>query len=275
MKSFVDKTVVITGAGSGMGRAYAVEFAARGARLALNDYDEVALKETLALLPEGTPVTSAAYDVSDRAATYAFADQVLAEVGAADVVINNAGIEGSGQPLWATEDAELEKVMAVNFMGTVHGTRAFLSQVVANRGAIVNISSLFGLIGPPNHADYSASKFAVRGFSEALGAELLHTGVNVYTVHPGGIDTNITRKPATQAFKGKYLSTSPESIARVVADAIGTRRTRIVYGHDSGKTWLGARLLPQRLMTRLVWRDLAPVIDQQNYPATRTLGIDA
>lgn len=267
MKSYTDQIVVITGAGSGMGRAYALEFAARGARLALNDYDDVALKETLALLPQGTAVTSAAYDVSDREATYAFAEQVLADLGPADVVINNAGIEGSGQPVWATEDADYERVMAVNFTGTVHGTRAFLPQLLATKGALVNVSSLFGLVGPPNHSDYSASKFAVRGFSEAIGTELRHSGVRVHTVHPGGIATNITRRPATQAFKGKYLSTPPESIARVVADAIGTRRTRIVYGNDSAKTWLGARLLPQWLMSRLVWRDLAPVIDQQHYPA--------
>lgn len=267
MKSYAGKVVVVTGAGSGMGRAYALEFAARGALLALNDYDEIALRETCALIPEGTPVLSAAYDVSDRDATYAFADRVRTELGPADVVINNAGIEGSGQPVWATEDRDYERVMGVNFYGVVHGTRAFLPHLLGTRGALVNVSSLFGLVGPPSHADYSASKFAVRGFTEALATELLGSGVSVHTLHPGGIDTNITRKPATQAFKGKYLSTSPEAVARVVAEAIGTRRTRIVYGHDSAKTWLGARLLPQWLMARLVWRDLAPVIDQQHYPA--------
>lgn len=272
MKSFTDQVVVVTGAASGMGRAYAHELVRRGARVALCDYDEQGLAATVEqvrAIDAGVRVLAEAFDVSDRAATYAFADRVRAELGNAHVVINNAGIEGSGQPVWATDDASYERVMAVNFYGVVHGTRAFLPQLLENgTGSIVNVSSIFGLVGTPNHADYNASKFAVRGFSEALSAELLHTGITVHLVHPGGIDTNITRLEATQAFKQKYLSTSADDIVAVVLDAVGTSRGRIVYGHGSRKTWLGARVLPQRLMARLVWRDMSTVIDRSAYPAT-------
>lgn len=267
MKDWTGKVVVITGAGSGMGRSYALLAAERGAVLALNDYDQSALTETVDLLPAETLAISAAYDVSDRAAVDSFAARVLDELGGADVVINNAGVEGSAQPAWATGESSYSRVMAVNFDGVRHGTLAFLPQLVAKgSGAIVNVSSIFGLVGTPHHSDYCASKFAVRGFTEALAAELVGTGISVHLVHPGGIATNIARNPASQAFSGKYLSTSPDRIAAVVLDAVGTRRTRIVYGQDSAKTWLGARLLPMWLMTRLTRRDMLEVLDQSNYP---------
>ena len=265
MKDYTNRVVVITGAGSGMGRAYALEAAARGARLALNDYDADTLAATVAMLPAGTAVYSEAFDVADRDAVYAFADHVAAELGGADVVINNAGIEGSTEPVWATTDEQLERVMGINFWGVVHGTRAFLPQVLdGDFGAIVNVSSLFGLVGSPNASGYCAAKFAVRGFTESLTTELLHSTVSVHTVHPGGIATNISN---LDGFSSKYLKTKPEEVATVVLDAVGTRRTRIVYGTRAGSTWLGARLLPQWLMSRLVWRDVRPTLSTENYPA--------
>jgi NAD(P)-dependent dehydrogenase (short-subunit alcohol dehydrogenase family) len=273
MKDYTDKVVVITGAGSGMGRAYALEAAARGAKLALNDYDAGALAETVDLLPPGTAVYSEAFDVSERDAVYGFADSVQSELGGADVVINNAGIEGSGQPVWATSDAQLEHIMGINFWGVVHGTRAFLPQVLnGDFGAIVNVSSLFGLIGAPNSADYCAAKFAVRGFTESLSTELLHSSVSVHTVHPGGIATNIARGRDSGEFSAKYLRTRPEEVATLVLDAVGTRQTRIVCGHRAGSTWLGARLLPHWLMSRIIWRDVRPTLSTVNYPASAHAG---
>ncbi len=267
MKHYTGKVVVITGAGSGIGRAYALAAAARGARLALNDFDPDTLAETVARLPAGTPVYSEAFDVSDRDAVYAFADHVQAELGGADVVINNAGVEGATEPVWATTDAELEHVMGINFWGVVHGTRAFLPQLLdGDFGAVVNVSSLFGLIGAPNASGYCAAKFAVRGFTESLTTELLHSTVSVHTVHPGGVATNISN---LDGFASKYLKTQPEDVAKVVLDAVGTRRTRIVYGTRAGSTWLGARLLPQWLMCRLIWRDVRPILSTVNYPAAQ------
>lgn len=260
--------VVITGAGSGMGRAYALEAARRGAVLALNDFDADALADTVGLLPEGTRAISEAYDVADRDAVHAFADRVAAELGGADVVINNAGIEGYQQPAWAMTEEQYRRVMDVNFWGVVHGSRAFLPQLLASRrGALVNVSSLFGLIGPPHQSDYAAAKFAVRGFTESLAAELLGSGVAVHLVHPGGIATNIARSEASRAFDGRYLTTSPESIAVKVLDLLGTRRTRLVYGHRAPTTFLGVRALPLGLMLRLVRRDLASTLDRTHYPA--------
>ena len=132
MKDFKDKTIVVTGAGSGMGRAYAIEFAKLGARLALNDYDAQGLDETLALLKDvpGLRTVRGAFDVSDRAAMERFAAEVQATLGNAHVVINNAGIEGSGRPMWATPLASYERVLRINFYGVVHGSQVFLPQLL-------------------------------------------------------------------------------------------------------------------------------------------------
>lgn len=255
------RVVVVTGAGSGMGRSYALEAARRGAHLALNDYDEGALKETLGLLPDGVRVCAEAYDVSDRGAVEAFAARVSAELGGADVVINNAGIEGAVRAAEEIPEETFRRVMAVNLDGVRYGTQAFLPQLrERDRAAVVNVSSLFGLVGTPHHSDYCASKFAVRGYTEALAAELLGTGIAVHLVHPGGVATNISRHEGSKAFAAKYLTTSPDEIARTVLDALGTRRTRIVLGHRAGSTWFGVRVLPMWAMTWLVRRDLDGVL---------------
>nr|AHX39389.1 hypothetical protein wt6.12 [Streptomyces sp. WT6] len=272
MRKYTGKIVVITGAGSGMGRSYALELARRGADLALNDHDEAALMQTASLLPHATRVVLGSFDVAVREDTYAFADQVATALGNADVVINNAGIEGGGQPIWAATESDYTRTMSVNFYGVVHGTRAFLPQVVATKGAIVNVSSIFGLVGTPNCADYNASKFAVRGFTEALSAELLHAGVSVHLVHPDGVATNIARRDDSKVMSDKYLTTSPDHIARVVLDAIGTRRTRIVAGRSARRVWFGSRFLPQRLMAHMTWREMADAIDRSNYPAPSARG---
>jgi len=271
VKSLNGKVVVVTGAGSGMGRAYALEAVRRGARVALNDVDPGDLAETVRLCAPAQ-VLARVFDVSSIADFTAFAEAVAAELGPADVVINNAGVEGEGQPFWATSEESFERVMGIDFWGVVNGTRAFLPQLLdGDPGYLVNVSSLFGLIGPPNHSDYSSAKFAVRGFSECLAAELMDTPVRVYTLHPGGVDTNITRSQATQAFCGKYLKTSPEDVVRLVFNRLGSSRTRIVYGNRAASTWLGARLLPQRLMNRLVSVDMKSILDRSAYPASAWL----
>jgi len=272
IRDFKEEVVVITGAASGMGRAYALAFAREGARLALCDVDGEGLKETVASLAGFTtqsPLVSV-FDISEEDAMFAFAEQVKQTLGPALVLINNAGIEGSAKPVWTTSRADFERVMGVNYFGVVHGTRAFLPQMMAeNRGAIVNVSSIFGLVGTPNHADYCGSKFAVRGFTEALMVELIESPIQVHLLHPGGIRTNIARQSHSQNFAQHFFKTTPEQVATVVIRAIRKNTPRIVYGHGATKTWLGERLLPLKWLKHLLWSELKPVIDRSDYPKAR------
>lgn len=216
MKNFKDKVVVITGAGSGMGRSYALMFAKLGSKVALCDYDEKGLKETEKLVMQAASVQVYAekLDVSNKAGMYAFAQAVKAELGNANVIINNAGVSGEGRPVWALSDDSYERVMGINFWGVVHGTRAFLPQLLANgEGAVVNVSSIFGLVGTPSNSDYCASKFAVRGFTESLMVELSNSKVQVHLVHPGGINTNIASKPEHEKFAKKFRPRHPMKFA--------------------------------------------------------------
>lgn len=272
MKDLKSKTVVITGAGSGMGRAYALAFARRGCHLALCDYDASGLKETVDMVDKCanrsgcSAVSHAVFDVSDKRSVEKFADKVKDELGNAHIVINNAGIEGSANPIWATEEDSFRHVMNVNYYGVVYGTQAFLPQLLSQKeAAIVNISSIFGLIGTPNHADYCASKFAVRGFTESLMTELNDSPVQVHLVHPGGIDTNISRKERSQSFSQHYLTTSADDIAERVVYGIAKNQSRIVYGNGSTKTEIGARLLPLTWLKKFTWHEMKKVIDLTHY----------
>lgn len=268
MSKWRGKVVVVTGAASGMGRAYALDFAAQGARLALMDFDPNGLEETIKQLKQlgNLDCLSQTFDVSNRADMQAFADEVLKRFGTVDVVINNAGIAGAGLPGWETPLESYNKVMAVNFYGVVHGTQVFLPELIRkNSGHLVNVSSIFGLVGAPSHTDYSASKFAVRGFTEALMAELCNTKVGVHLVHPGGIATNIAKGEQFAKFDQKYLSTSPDDIAQVVRKALETGTQRVVYGNDSFKTWLGAQVVPLKWLSKLVWFDLKDTLNLEPY----------
>lgn len=272
MKQFNGKVVVITGAASGMGRAYAEAFAREGALLALNDRDAQGLDQTRRRVLElGTPaVHTSAFDVSDRDAMYAFADEVRDTLGPAHVIVNNAGIEGGAGPVWELSDESFEKVLGVNLWGVIHGTRAFLPHLFENgEGAVVNVSSIFGLIGPPMCSDYAASKFAVRGFTESLAVELHGTPITVHSVHPGGIDTNIARSDATKNFSKRFLKTPPEAIAKVVLRGIRAGTPRIVSGHRSLPAWLGSRVLPLSWINQLARMALGSVIEQPQLPAPR------
>jgi len=268
MKNLINKVVVITGAGSGMGRAYAHAFSAQGCKLALCDLDSDGLTETVAQLDVNPAnVFHQSVDVSDHAAMTDFADAVKRQLGPAHIVINNAGIEGSAKPTWATDLSDYRRVMDVNYFGVIHGCQAFLPHLQANNeGAIVNISSIFGLVGTPNHSDYCGSKFAVRGYTEALMAELHTSPIQVHLVHPGGIDTNIARLDRSRAFSDHFLSTKPEAIAAKLITCIRRNQPRLVYGNGSGKTWLGARFVPLKWLSSIIWREMRPVIDLSEYP---------
>lgn len=268
-KYYNDKVVIITGAGSGMGRAYALAFARLGAKLGLNDYDQQSLAETIQLILKQTPhclIVAETFDVSDQKSFFNYAERCKQKLGHAFVVINNAGIEGAYVPTWLADPQDYQKVMQINFFGVLYGTLAFLPQLISTgKGHIVNVSSIFGLVGTPNHSDYCASKFAVRGFSEALICELQHTHIKVHLLHPGGISTNIIRTERANSFSKNYLKTSPEAITEYLLKHIEKGTPRIVYGNSAFKTWLGSRLLSLKQLNKIIWANMKNVIDQKAY----------
>lgn len=252
---FKQKVVVITGAGSGIGRALAVQFAEAGARLALSDISAAGLNETLKRLPPGTEARSYQLDASDRAAVFAHADQVQRDFGTAHYVVNNAGATVVGTVVNTSID-EYEWQLNLNMYGVLYGTKAFLPMMLAQReGCIVNISSVFGLLAYPAQSAYNMSKFAVRGLTECLWQELEGSGVRAVCVHPGGIKTNIERAgrrvaqagPQEEAFAGqaeKMLVTPPEHCAADIIAGLRKGRRRILTGHLSRRIFWLTRLLP-------------------------------
>jgi len=245
MKNFTDRVAVITGAGSGIGRALALELAGRGARLALSDIDEVAVADTAAHCEKaGAQAKGYRLDVADRAAVTAHADAVAAEFGQVNLVVNNAGVA-----VMATVEemsyADLDWIVGINFWGVVHGTKAFLPHLIASGdGHLVNVSSVFGFVGVPTQSAYNATKFAVRGFTEALRQEMLieKRPVRVSCVHPGGIQTNIARDarapegstPGQRAVDfARIARTSPEDAAKTIVRGVERNKPRILIGPDA------------------------------------------
>jgi short-subunit dehydrogenase len=281
METFTGRVAAITGAGSGIGRALARDLARRGAHLALSDVDEAGLAETVALCEgHGVKVTSDRVDVADRAAVFAWADQVVTEHGKVNLVVNNAGVA-----LAATIDEgaidDIEWLMGINYWGVVYGTKAFLPHLkAAGEGHIVNLSSVFGLISVPAQSAYNSAKFAVRGFTDALRMELevADCGVSCTTVHPGGIKTNIARNarvdPALQDAAGsreeqarrfdRMAITTPEKAARQILAAVGRNRRRVLVGPDAKVIDLVSRLpagVYQKVLVRIAAREGAtPVV---------------
>ncbi len=194
MKSFQNKVAAITGAASGMGRTLAVELARRGCHLALSDVNETELLKTAELASKhGVKVTTAKLDVAQRDAVYSWADQVVHDHGRVNLIFNNAGVALTVN-VESVKISDFEWIMGINFWGVVHGTQAFLPHLKSSgEGHIVNTSSLFGLMAVPTQGTYNATKFAVRGYTEALRMELELEGacVSATCVHPGGIATNI------------------------------------------------------------------------------------
>ena len=246
MKDFRDKVVVVTGAGSGMGRELAVKLGQQGAKLAISDVNPDGLATTEKLVAEtGAPVHAQILNVAEREAVLDYADTVMAHYGKVNVVFNNAGIAHHGE-VERTEFKDIERVMDVDFWGVVNGTKAFLPHVIASGdGHIVNTSSLFGLLSEPGQAAYNSAKFAVRGFTEALNQEMLIAKhpVRVTCVHPGGIKTAIARN-ATVAedynqanfaqFFDKYLArTSASSAADTIIKGVKKNKARVLIGADA------------------------------------------
>ena len=255
MSSFEGKVVVITGAGSGIGRALARNLAKKGAKLALSDVDTDGLTETRRQAEAlGAHVRSDRLDVAEREAVLAYADAVVAHFGTVNQVYNNAGIAYHGH-VDKSEFKDIERVIDVDFWGVVNGTKAFLPHVIASGdGHVVNISSLFGLIAVPGQSAYNAAKFAVRGFTEALRQEMLVAKhpVKVTCVHPGGIKTAVARNATVAdgedhqtfaAFYDKWLLIhSPEMAAETIVSGVARGRARVVVGVEAKAVDLLARI---------------------------------
>jgi NAD(P)-dependent dehydrogenase (short-subunit alcohol dehydrogenase family) len=195
MPFLANGVAVVTGAGSGIGRALARQLAVASSALALADIDEAGLQQTAASLSErGVQLSTHVVDVSDESAMRAFAQDVTARHKRVTLLINNAGVALHGRFEEISLD-DLRWLMGINFWGVVHGVKYFLPMLKKQpRAHIVNISSVFGIVAPAGQAAYSSSKFAVRGFTEALRHELEGTSVFVSCVHPGGIRTPIARR---------------------------------------------------------------------------------
>ncbi|MFD6881162.1 SDR family NAD(P)-dependent oxidoreductase [Rhodococcus sp. NPDC060084] len=246
MSEFEGRVVVITGAASGIGRALAVDLAGRGAALALSDVDTVGLAETARLASSlGAEVKSDHLDVTQREAVYAYAEAVVARFGKVNQLYNNAGIAYHGE-FERSEFKDIERIVDVDFWGVVNGTKAFLPHLIASGdGHLINVSSLFGLLGIPGQTAYNAAKFAVRGFTESLRQEMLIAKhpVRVTCVHPGGIKTAIARNAAVpdgddqqsfaQFFDSKLARTTPEAAAKTILRGVRKNRPRVLIGADA------------------------------------------
>lgn len=272
MKSFKNKVAAITGAGSGMGRALAIELAKAGAQLAVSDIDEARVEETAELVAQlGADVISRKLDVSQKDDVQAWADEVFHHYGKVNLIFNNAGVALSA----TVEDISYDDfnwLFNINFFGVMYGTKAFLPYLKrSGEGHIVNTSSVFGLIAVPGLVAYNTSKFAVRGFTETLRQELdiEKCGVSCSSVHPGGIKTNIAKDAkmrdsmkkivgddldkSTENFE-KLFSTTSEDAAKIILKGVQKNKRRILVGKDAYAIDGFQRSLPtlyQRVVSKL------------------------
>ncbi|RDI68606.1 SDR family NAD(P)-dependent oxidoreductase [Nocardia pseudobrasiliensis] len=252
---FTDKVCVITGAGSGIGRALAENLARRGAKLALSDIDTDGLAETVRRCEGlGAQVKSDRLNVAEREAVLLYADAVHKHFGVVHQIYNNAGIGFHGEVL-ESQFKDIERIMDVDFWGVVNGTKAFLPHLIeSGAGHVVNVSSLFGILGIPGQSAYNAAKFAVRGFTESLRQEMIarKQPVKVTCVHPGGIKTAVARNATyAEGIDGQKMSSffdkqlalhSPEMAAQTITEAVRKGHARVLIGWEAKLLDLAVRI---------------------------------
>lgn len=254
MRKLIDRTAVVTGAASGIGKATAELLARRGCRLALVDVSEEGLEATAERIRRvGGQVSTHVLSVADKEAMFALPAQVVAEHGAVHILVNNAGVTvAKGFHEHTMEDWEW--VVGVNLWGVVYGCKAFMDHLlVADEAHIVNISSVFGIVGVPSQSSYCTTKFAVRGFTETLWEELRGTHVGVTSVHPGGVSTNIINNSRSddEEMKGRMASffkkaaIPPEQAAARIVGAIETNQQRLLITREAYALDALRRVLPE------------------------------
>ena len=273
MKSFKEKVAVITGAGSGMGRYLAILLARDGADVCVCDVNEKTLNETVIMLRKyNVSVSSHLLDVSDKESIEALPQKVIDQHGKVDLVFNNAGV-GSGSYFQDMNKDNWDWVMGINFEGVVNSTRAFIPHMINNsEAAIINTSSIFGMVAIPGQSVYHATKFAVRGFTESLALEMKQTNPNlqIHCVHPGHIGTNIATSarisdedfdktqarmsifnrnpPKTKQEMGELFKEGgmhPSKAAKIILDGVKKNNSRIFVGLDAKLLDLSQRLFPK------------------------------
>lgn len=243
MKKFKDKIAVITGAGSGIGQALAIQLAKKGAILVLSDKNEETLMSTKEMVTSyGASCKCYTVDVANENEIKQFTIQVINEFKHIDLLFNNAGFALGKISLKALKMEDFHHIVNVNLWGVVIHTKLFLEVLLSRPEAvIVNISSLFGIVGVADQVPYCTTKFAVRGFTEALRMELMETNVEVYCVHPGGINTNIYRNAVhyeknvrlDEKFQKALERTSPEQAAIIILKGVERKNERILIGIDA------------------------------------------
>ena len=279
MTAIPGSAAAVTGAASGIGRALALELAARGCDLALADRDEAGLQAVAAEIAKAgsRKVSVHRVDVGEPGQIQDFATAATSAHPGLNIVINNAGVALLGQ-FGEIDQAQMDWLFNINFWGTVHATRAFLPHLSRRPAAhIVNLSSIFGIVAPPGQTAYCAAKFAVRGFSESLRHELAmaNSPVRLSVVHPGGVATNIARNSRTgtgvvdNARRAQSIDrfdavarTTPAAAALRIITGIEKNQPRILIGND-------ARLmdLVQRFRPATYWAVLAKLIEKMTAQA--------
>ena len=259
MSVFEGKVCVITGAASGMGRELARQLSEAGAVLAISDIDEAGLEATRKMIGAGNQILVDVLDVSDKQAVIDYPAKVEAALGPADYVFNNAGLTRVGDVM-NTPLESMEQVIDVNVWGVIRMTKVFLPQLIRTKGAVTNISSIFGMIAFTGQAHYCASKFAVRGFTETLALEMENagTGVGVCCVHPGGVQTNVARNAIVdyipEGLSKSEMDENFDAVAitpvdkavKVILDGTAKRKRRIMVGTDAKLASFFQRLMPIR-----------------------------
>ena len=258
MKTLANKVVALTGAGSGIGRALALQLAAKGSRLALADVDAKGLDETISMLPAGVTATRHIVDVADKDRVYAWADEVAQAHGGVDVLINNAGV-ATQCSIEEIDYDDFDWVFDIVFYGVLYGTKAFLPYLRKRPEAnIVNISSVNGFFPFPGNGPYNCAKHAVKALNQTLIQELRGTNIHITSVHPGGIKTNIVRNSrminpmqegmtkdlAASRFE-KMASTTPEKAAETIINGILKDKERLLVGLDAYALDVLTRVFPQ------------------------------
>lgn len=273
MRDFHGKVAAITGAGSGIGRALALQLAGEGARLALSDIDDEGLAQTARQVADaGARCTATTLDVADRERVFAWAGDCRAAHGQVNLLFNNAGVALAAAAA-SVRPEDFQWIMGINFWGVVHGTQAFLPHLRASGdGHVVNLSSIFGMVAMPTQAAYNATKFAVRGYTEALRMELELEGapVGVTCVHPGGIATRIATSmrvdPEMQRITGRdaeairrqsdrlLQTTTPQQAAARILAGVKRNARRVLIGPDARALDLVQRVLGAGYQELLVRR---------------------